>query len=108
MSLFPCCMLSCVAVAAPAFALFTQPGKKKKQGAKGVCEPKVWEILFLSFDQRWNMVVELKGKAARVENLFMGGQMNSLGPPSSTVNECFRCPSRGCISDGSMKKEKRM
>jgi hypothetical protein len=102
-------MLSCVVVAAPAFALFTQPGKKKKQGAKGVCEPKVWEILFLSFDQRWNMVVELKGKAARsVENLFMGGQMNSLGPPSSTVNECFRCPSRGRISDGSMKKEKRM
>jgi hypothetical protein len=41
------------------------------------------------------------------KNFFMRGHMNSLGrPPSSTVNECFGCTSRGCcISDCNMTRE---
>ena len=53
-------------------------------------------------------MVEMNKSGSRggKKNLFMGGQMNSLGPPSSMANECFRCPSRGCTSNGNMKKER--
>lgn len=68
-----------------------------------MCVPRVRD-----FYHSVGMVEMNKSGSAEVEkNLFIGGQMNSLGPPSSMVNECFRCRSRGCISNGNMKKEKR-
>jgi hypothetical protein len=50
--------------------------------------------------------LEMKEEEGK-KNLFMGGHTNALGPPSSTVNECFGCTSRGCISDGNMKRSRR-